>query len=167
VYEHQLRQAGSEGAQAVQHGWKLVPKTLRSQPRLIGVYIQQLLLTGEEAEATSVLTSFLKKDWSDDIVALLGHFRGEETGVGVRQLVNLAVHGGQHIGMGMPEARHGSTTGGIQIALALRVKQKDTVTFGRRGRHLLQLTVHHSGGGGGHAGFRVEEMSGLWAVGSG
>ena len=98
---------------------------------------------------------------------LFGHFRGEETGVGVRQLVNLAVHGGQHIGMGMPEARHGSTTGSIQIAFALRVKQKDTFTFGRHGRHLLQLTVHHSGGGGGHAGFRVEEMSGLWAVGGG
>lgn len=76
VYEHQLRQAGSEGAQAVQHGWKLVPKALRSQPRLIGVYIQLLLLTGQETEAGSVLTSFLKKGWSDDIVALLGHFHG-------------------------------------------------------------------------------------------
>lgn len=74
VYEHQLQQAGSAGAQAVLQSWKHLPKPLRSNGRLTGIYVQQLLHTGQEAEAAAVLTTFLKKDWSDDVVAVLGHF---------------------------------------------------------------------------------------------
>ncbi len=74
VYEYQLQQAGSEGGQAVLHNWKQLPKALRNNGRLTGIYVQQLLLTGQETEAASVLTAFLKKHWSDDVVAVLGHF---------------------------------------------------------------------------------------------
>ncbi len=72
VYQQQLQRAGNAGMQALQRQWKQVPKTLRSAALLTGTYVQQLLLTGQEAEAASVLTSFLKKDWSDEVIAMVG-----------------------------------------------------------------------------------------------
>lgn len=72
VYQQQLQRAGNAGIQALQRQWKQVPKVLRSAPLVTGTYVQQLLLTGQEAEAASVLTGFLKKDWSDEVIAMVG-----------------------------------------------------------------------------------------------
>lgn len=76
VFQRQLQQAGSAGMQALQRQWKQVPKTLRSAAPLTGTYIQQLLLTGQEAEAASVLTAFIKKDWSTELIGMVGEFNG-------------------------------------------------------------------------------------------
>ncbi len=71
VYQHQLQQAGSESEQSLQYCWKKMPKALRAHAHITGAYIQQLLRVGQDAEAASMLTSFLKKSWSDEIVALV------------------------------------------------------------------------------------------------
>ncbi len=72
VYQHQLQQAGSEGEASLQYCWKQMPKALRAHAHITGAYIQQLMNVGQDAEAASMLTSFLKKGWSDEMVALVG-----------------------------------------------------------------------------------------------
>ena len=49
-----------------------MPKALRTHPRITGTYIQQLLQLGQDEEAASLLEAFLKRQWSDEIVTLLG-----------------------------------------------------------------------------------------------
>ena len=54
----------------------------------------------------------------DEVVAqLLGHLRREEAGVRVGELVELRVHGGQHVGMAVAEARHGGAARGVDVLL--------------------------------------------------
>ena len=72
VYQHQLQQAGSEGEPSLQICWQQMPKALRAHAHIMGAYIQQLMQVGQDAEAAAMLTSFLKKNWSDEIVALVG-----------------------------------------------------------------------------------------------
>ncbi len=71
VYQHQLQQAGSEGEESLQYCWKQMPKALRAHAHITGAYIQQLMRVGQDAEAALMLTNFLKKNWSDEIVALV------------------------------------------------------------------------------------------------
>jgi HemY protein len=71
VYRHQLQRAAAESESLLRQQWKQVPKPLRSNAALNGIYIQQLLRYGHEVEASTMLTNFLKKEWSDDLVALL------------------------------------------------------------------------------------------------
>ena len=73
VYRHQLQRAGDEGIDSLQLCWKQMPKPLRAHAHINAVYIQQLLKLGQETEASTILMNFLKKQWSDEIVALLGH----------------------------------------------------------------------------------------------
>lgn len=76
VYQHLLQQAGSEGQQSLQLCWNQMPKALRAHAHVTGAYIQQLMQVGDDAEAASMLTGFLKKNWSDEIVALVGQING-------------------------------------------------------------------------------------------
>ena len=72
VYQHQLQMAGNHGEASLKRYWNTVPKALRSHARITGAYIQQLLTVGNDGEAAALLEAFLKKQWSDDIVALVG-----------------------------------------------------------------------------------------------
>lgn len=83
VYQHQLAQAGGEGLNSLHHSWKEVPKGLRTHAPILGIYLQELLQQGEDAEAVSLLTAFLKKDWSDELVTIVGHI---DTGAPRQQL---------------------------------------------------------------------------------
>jgi HemY protein len=71
VYQHQLQSAADESESLLRQQWKHLPKPLRSNAALNGLYIHQLLRYGHEVEASTLLTNFLKKEWSDDLVALL------------------------------------------------------------------------------------------------
>jgi HemY protein len=73
VYQQQLAQAGSEGLESLHHTWKELPKALRSHAPILAIYLQELLQLGEDAEAAGLLTAFLKKDWSDELVTIVGH----------------------------------------------------------------------------------------------
>lgn len=73
IYQNQLAQAGGEGLNSLHQSWKDVPKALRSHAPILGVYLQELLQQGEDAEAAGLLTAFLKKDWSDELVTIVGH----------------------------------------------------------------------------------------------
>jgi HemY protein len=52
--------------------WQALPKALKHDDKLVGLYARRLLGFGEDAEAGSLLTAHLKKDWSDALVTTLG-----------------------------------------------------------------------------------------------
>jgi len=52
---------------------------------------------------------------------LLRHFGREERGVGVGALVDLAVHGRDHVRMAMSERRHGRAAAGVEVAAPVAV----------------------------------------------
>src|SRR3954469_14894428 len=56
---------------------------------------------------------------------LLGNLRGEKARVRVGKLVELRMHGGEHVRMTMPEARHRRAAGRIDVLLACRVPDVD------------------------------------------
>ena len=58
---------------------------------------------------------------------LFGNFGGEETGMGISELVELLVKCRYHVGMAMAEARHRRAAGGVDVALAVLVKQFDAL----------------------------------------
>src|SRR5206468_108393 len=68
-------------------------------------------LDGLRAAADEVDVAGARRAMGDEVLAqLLRDLRGEEAGVRVGQLVELSVHGGQHVAMAVPEARHRRTT---------------------------------------------------------
>jgi HemY protein len=68
-----LEQAALGGADALRLAWHDVPKALKHDERVVGVYARKLLELGQDTEAGALLTAHLKKDWSDSLVALLGY----------------------------------------------------------------------------------------------
>ncbi len=72
---------------------------------------------------------------------LLGHFGGEERGVGIGAAVDLAVHGRNHVRVAMAQRRHGRAAAGVEVGLAGAVAQHDAGAANRRGRHLAQVAV--------------------------
>ncbi len=52
--------------------WGNVDKDLRSDPELIGAYVQALANAGAVEEAESTLSKALKQDWNEGLVALYG-----------------------------------------------------------------------------------------------
>ena len=91
----------------------------------------------------------------------LGHFGGEEAGVGVGQTVDLRVHRGQHLGMGVSEARHGRAASGIDVGPALGVEDLDAPRAHRQRRQMRTLAVQDMRGVGlGQAGLQSGGASG-------
>src|SRR5690606_37746918 len=68
----QLESAALTGADALRRCWHEVPKALQHDEKLLSVYVRKLLETGQDTEAGTLLTTHLKKDWSDNLVGMLG-----------------------------------------------------------------------------------------------
>ena len=56
-----------------------------------------------------------------------GYFGGKETGVRIRQLIDLFMHRGKYIGMTMTQARYRSAAAGVDIAATGFIDDADTV----------------------------------------
>ena len=69
------------------------------------------------------------------------HIGGEKAGVGVGELVNLAVHGRHHIGLGMAQAGDCRTAAGVDIGLARLVEQLHPFAADGDQRNLGQRTM--------------------------
>lgn len=72
VFRQRLADAGNQGEAPLRACWKRVPKALRVDADILTAYLQQLLRLGLDAEAASELTGFLKRQWSDAVVTLVG-----------------------------------------------------------------------------------------------
>ena len=76
---------------------------------------------------------------------LLRGLAGEEARMRVGEPVELRPHGGEHVGMGVPEARHGRATRGVDVLLAGAVADHDALG-GRRNRiGVADLSVQDMG----------------------
>ena len=84
----------------------------------------------------------------DEVLAqLLGDLRGEEAGVRVGELVELGVHGGQHVRVAVPEARHRRAARGIDILLAGGVPDVDALPARGHGIVVRDRAVQDAGHG--------------------
>jgi HemY protein len=72
VFRQRLAEAGSQGEAPLRACWKRVPKALRIDAEILTAYLQQLLRLGLDAEAARELTGFLKRQWNDAVVTLVG-----------------------------------------------------------------------------------------------
>lgn len=72
AYVQRLDVAAQSGADSLRLAWHDVPKTLKHDEALVGVYSSRLLELGQDTEAGKLLTDHLKKAWSDRLVAMLG-----------------------------------------------------------------------------------------------
>jgi HemY protein len=68
-----LENAALTGADSLRLAWHDVPKALKHDEQLVGVYLRKLLELGQDTEAGALLTTQLKKDWSEQLVAMLGY----------------------------------------------------------------------------------------------
>jgi HemY protein len=75
VMLHRLVVASQKGLDALKLAWQEMPKALRFSEALTGMYLEKLLLYGQDSEASNVLTRFLKQAWSDNLVSLLGYMK--------------------------------------------------------------------------------------------
>jgi len=76
-------------------------------------------LDGLRAAAHEVDVAHARRGMRHEVRAqLLGHLGGEEAGVRISELVELGVHGGEHVAMAVPEARHRRTARCIDVLLA-------------------------------------------------
>lgn len=76
VAQHRLLQSTNESSDALRLAWQEVPKPLKSEHRLVALYIKCLLQLGEETEAAALLNRQLKQQWDDELVLLLGRMQG-------------------------------------------------------------------------------------------
>ena len=60
----------------------------------------------------------------------LGHFGGEEAGMGIGELVELLVQGRRHCGMAVPQAGHRGAARGVDVALAGGIDDFDALAAG-------------------------------------
>lgn len=67
---HQLQQ--------VKQAWSEVPRAARQNPTLLHAYCSRLMDLGADHEAERTITSYLKKDWDDQLVRLYGIVKGED-----------------------------------------------------------------------------------------
>lgn len=72
AYAQRLEHAALSGADSLRLAWHDLPKALKSDERLLGVHVRKLLELGQDTEAGALLTSHLKKEWSDALVRTLG-----------------------------------------------------------------------------------------------
>ena len=79
----------------------------------------------------------------------LGGTVGEERRVRVRQRRDLPLHGGDHVGMRVAEARHGRAPGRIEVALAVAVDQPAALAADGMERWCRERAVQDGAGHGG------------------
>lgn len=72
VHQWRLDRATREGLESLHAAWHAVPKSLRDSETLVHRYLQYLLQHGQDADAGNVLTHFLKHQWSDSLLRLVG-----------------------------------------------------------------------------------------------
>ncbi len=72
AHVQRLEQASATGVDSLRLAWHDVPKPLKQNEKLIDAYLRRLLQYGQDTEAGVLLTSVLKKDWSDNLVGMLG-----------------------------------------------------------------------------------------------
>ena len=77
---------------------------------------------------------------------LLGHLGGEEAGVGIGQLIDLAVHGRDDVGMTMAQTGHRSTTAGVDVGTAFGITQPDALPADGHRRTFGKLAMKDVGG---------------------
>ena len=75
VAYHRLDMAAQQGLEAMQQTWQELPKARRNSEQLTALYLKKLLQFGQDGEAVAILTRYLKHDWSDNLVGLLGHVK--------------------------------------------------------------------------------------------
>lgn len=78
VHLWRLDRATNESLESLHEAWHAVPKALRDSETLTHRYLQCLLKHGQDAEAGTVLTHFLKRQWSDNLVRLVGWLDGAD-----------------------------------------------------------------------------------------
>ncbi|MGP1609327.1 MAG: heme biosynthesis protein HemY [Burkholderiales bacterium] len=72
AYARRLENAALASVDSMREAWQDLPKTVKHDEQLLGVYVRKLLECGKDTEAGALLTSHLKKDWSDNLVGMLG-----------------------------------------------------------------------------------------------
>jgi HemY protein len=72
AHAQRLEQAAATGIDSLHLAWHDLPKALKHNELLVSVYLRKLLELGQDTEAGALLTSHLKKDWSDNLVGMLG-----------------------------------------------------------------------------------------------
>jgi HemY protein len=73
AHAQRLENAARTGADKLRLAWHELPKALKHDETLTAVYLRKLLELGQDTEAGTVLTSYLKKDWSEHLVTTLGY----------------------------------------------------------------------------------------------
>jgi HemY protein len=73
VEQHRLIQASTESTEALRLAWQEVPKPLKAEHALVGLYLKCLVQRGEDVEAGALLSRQLKQKWDDELVGLLGY----------------------------------------------------------------------------------------------
>jgi HemY protein len=75
VMLHRLVVASQKGLEQLKQAWQELPKALRFNEELTGMYLEKLLIFGQDSEASNVLTRYLRQAWSDRLVSLLGYMK--------------------------------------------------------------------------------------------
>jgi len=78
VYQYKLEQGAQNSIDNLRLIWQDLPKSLRNNEVLTGVYLQNLLQFNQDTEAGALLTRFLKQHWSDKLVAMLGFVNSKQ-----------------------------------------------------------------------------------------
>lgn len=78
VYQYKLEQSAQNSLDNLRLIWQDLPKSLRNNEMLTGVYLQNLLQFNQDTEAGALLTRFLKQSWSDKLVAMLGFVNSKQ-----------------------------------------------------------------------------------------
>lgn len=60
--------------------WNAASKVTRSSEKITALYLRRLLEFGDNAEATAILTRYLKQHWSDNLVGMLGYIDSNDAG---------------------------------------------------------------------------------------
>src|SRR6516164_11812942 len=77
----------------------------------------------------------------DKIVGeVLRHARGEEAAMRIFKITQLRDYGGDYIGMRMAKTRNGRPAGGIDVFLAVRVLDQDSLATDRNGVIVTDLS---------------------------
>jgi HemY protein len=84
IYCEMLRVAGSKDREELMRTWNDMPRSARKNPDIVLVYVQQLLVFGEVAEAQQLIQKTLKYDWQPDLVKIYSRLIFEDLN---RQLV--------------------------------------------------------------------------------
>lgn len=86
--QHRMAVAASESLASLRLVYHDMPKYLRNSEVIVMLYLKNLLQLDEDTEAVSVLSHFLKQQWSDNIIGMLG-----KTGGGNPQQMLLLLEG--------------------------------------------------------------------------